>query len=80
MSEYDGLIPNPNYDPNYGKPKVIDAATFTKLTDAILESNGVPRKELFEYPYNEFESRRMIAKAEATTRKIARILKIQIKI
>lgn len=71
-------VKNPNRDPNHEAPKVIDSETFKKLTDAVLESNGVPRKELFEYPYNEFESRKLIEKAEKTVIKIARILELRI--
>lgn len=71
-------VKNPNHDPNHEVPKVIDTDTFAKLTDAVLESNGVPRKELFEYPYNEFESRKLIEKAEKTVIKIARILELRI--
>lgn len=59
-------------------PQVIDKATFRELTGVVLESNGVPRDYLFEYPYNEFESRKLIAKAEATVGKIADILKMRI--
>lgn len=60
------------------KNQVIDKATFRELTDAVLESTGVPRDYLFEYPYNEFESRKLIAKAEETVRKMAKILKLEI--
>jgi hypothetical protein len=71
-------VKNPNYNPNHGTPKVIDSAVFQKLTDVILESNGVPRKHLNEYPYNEFESRKILEKAEASVIKIARILELRI--
>lgn len=60
------------------KNQTIDKATFRELTDQVLESNGVPRDYLFEYPYNEFESRKLIAKAEETVRKLAEILKLEI--
>jgi hypothetical protein len=60
------------------EPQIIDKATFRKLTDQVLESTGVPRDYLFEYPYNEFESRKLIAKAEETVRKMAKILKLKI--
>jgi hypothetical protein len=60
------------------EPQIIDKATFRELTDVVLKSNGVPRDYLFEYPYNEFESRKLIAKAEATVVEIAEILKIRI--
>ena len=65
----------PEIKPN---PQVIDKAKFRELTDVILESNGVPRDYLFEYPHNEFESRKLIAKAEATVVKIAGLLEIRI--
>lgn len=60
------------------EPQIISKETFRELTDVVLESNGVPRDYLFEYPYNEFESRKLIAKAESTVGKIADILKIRI--
>lgn len=60
------------------EPKIIDKATFRELTDVVLKSNGVARDYLFEYPYNEFESRKLIAKAEETVRKMAEILKLEI--
>lgn len=59
---------------------VIDKATFRELTDQVLKSNGVPRDYLFEYPYNEFESRKLIANAEETVRKMAEILKLRIEL
>lgn len=62
------------------KARVIDKATFRELTDQVLESNGVPRDYLFEYPYNEFESRKLIAKAEETVRKMADILNLRIEL
>lgn len=62
------------------KDRVIDKDTFRELTDQVLESNGVPRDYLFEYPYNEFESRKLIAKAEETVRKMANILNIRIEL
>lgn len=58
--------------------KIISKVTFRELTDVVLKSNGVPRDYLFEYPYNEFESRKLIAKAEETVRKMAEILKLEI--
>ena len=60
------------------EPKVIDKAKFRELTDQVLQSSGTPRDCLFEYPYNEFESRKLIAKAEETVRKMAAILKLEI--
>lgn len=71
-------VKNPNYNPSAEPPRTINSETFAKLTDAVLESNGVPRKELYEYPYNEFESRKLIEKAEKTVIKIARILELRI--
>lgn len=52
----------------------LDKKTFEKLVDEVLKSNGTPRRELFEYPYNEFESRALIKKAEATVHKMLGIL------
>lgn len=42
--------------------------TFDKLVDNVLEYNRTPRKDLYEYPYNEFESRDLIKAAENLVR------------
>lgn len=48
--------------------------TFDRLVDEVLIYNRTPRKELFEYPYNAFESRDIINKAEALVRSMTRII------
>lgn len=48
----------------------LNQKTFEKLVDNVLEYNRTPRKDLFEYPYNEFESRDLIKNAEALVRKM----------
>lgn len=52
----------------------IDKKTRESLVDVFLEHKGVPRKDLFEYPYNEFESRNLIKAAEASLDKVLHIL------
>lgn len=56
----------------------ISQATFEKLVDVMLENAGVPRNDLFEYPYNEFESRDLLKKAEATVRRTLGILNLKV--
>ena len=58
--------------------RTIDKDTFREMVDVVLESNGVPRRYLYEYPYNEFESARLIKHAEKTVEDLAEILKIRI--
>lgn len=53
----------------------VDPKTFEKLVNAVLKAKGTPRRELFEYPYNDFESEDIIKSAEATVREMLRILK-----
>lgn len=59
-------------------PRVIDKETLREMVDVVLESNGVPRRYLYEYPYNEHESDRLIKNAEKTVESLAEILKIRI--
>lgn len=48
----------------------VSKETFEKMVDAVLEYNRTPRRELFEYPHNEWESRTLINNAEAVVRKV----------
>jgi hypothetical protein len=48
--------------------------TFNQLVDIVLEHGRTPRKELFEYPYNEFESRDLIASAERTVKRMIAVI------
>jgi hypothetical protein len=52
----------------------LDKKTFDQLVDVVLEHGGTPRKYLFEYPYNEFESRRLITTAETAVKRIVAII------
>ena len=46
----------------------------TKMVDTLLEYKGVSRDELFEYPYTDTESRDRLAHAEATARRLLRMV------
>jgi len=52
----------------------VEPATFEKLVDTVLRAKGVPRNRLYEYPYNDYESRDLIKSAESTVREMLRIL------
>lgn len=52
----------------------VDESTHERLVDSLLDYSGVPRRDLFEYPYNGFESRDRIKAAESTLNKILEIL------
>jgi hypothetical protein len=52
----------------------LDKKTFDKLVDIVLEHGRTPRKDLYEYPYNEFESRDLIAKAETAVKRIIKVI------
>lgn len=54
------------------QPKV-GKKVFNEMVDAVLEYNRTPRRELYEYPYNEFESRDLIANAEGLVRKVLKM-------
>lgn len=45
-------------------PAQISTEKFNEMVDKVLEYNGTPRRWLFEYPYNSFESNAIIKKAE----------------
>lgn len=47
---------------------------FDSLVDIVLEHGGTPRRRLFEYPYNEYESRDLIAKAEKAVKSMVAII------
>lgn len=49
---------------------------FNKMVDLVLANGGTPRNYLFEYPYNEFESRALIAKAEKVVNEILHMLDV----
>ena len=51
----------------------VSKKTFDQMVDAVLEYNRTPRKDLFEYPHNEFESRSLIANAEGLVRKVLKL-------
>jgi hypothetical protein len=48
--------------------------TFDSLVDIVLEHGGTPRRRLFEYPHNDFESRDLIAKAESAVKRIVAVI------
>lgn len=54
------------------QPKV-SKKVFDEMVDAVLEYNRTPRRELYEYPYNEFESRDLIKNAEGLVRKVLKL-------
>ena len=56
----------------------ISKETFEKLVDVMLENAGVPRDDLYEYPYNEFESRDLLNKAAASVRRTLSILNLKV--
>lgn len=47
---------------------------FDKMVDEALILNGVPRRELNEYPVNEFESRDRLNRAEASVNRMLKTL------
>lgn len=47
---------------------------FEQLVDIVLEHGGTPRKRLFEYPYNAFESRELTSKAESAVKRILKVI------
>lgn len=54
-------------------PAKVSKKAFDEMVDIVLEHGGTPRKDLYEYPYNEFESRALIQKAEAAVKRIVAI-------
>lgn len=54
--------------------KEVSPETMTKMVDTLLEYKGVSRDELFEYPYTDTESRDRLAHAEATARRLLRMV------
>lgn len=48
----------------YIKPDLTDADRRDRAQDVVLEFNGTPRRELFEYPHRADESRELIAQAD----------------
>lgn len=62
------------YGGNMAERIEVSDETRERLVDLFLEHKGVPRKDLFEYPYNEYESRDLINSAEAYVDKVLRIL------
>lgn len=52
----------------------VDSKTFDAMVDVVLRAKGTPRHYLFEYPYNEFESRDILKSAESAVREMLRIL------
>lgn len=48
----------------YTKPDLTDADRRDRAQDVVLEFNGTPRRELFEYPYRADESRELITGAD----------------
>lgn len=47
---------------------------FKKLVDQVLEFNQTPRRFLYEYPYNSFESDAIIKKSENLVKSMVRII------
>lgn len=47
---------------------------FDSLVDIVLEHGGTPRRRLYEYPYNDFESRDLITKAETAVKRIVAVI------
>lgn len=52
----------------------VDKKTFEALVDKVLEYNSTPRRELYEYPYNSFQSDDILRKAEKLVRNMLGIL------
>ena len=48
----------------------LDRETLDKMVNVMLDYNGTPRHRLFEYPYNDYESRAILQKAETAVRRI----------
>lgn len=53
----------------------VDSKTFDAMVDVVLRAKGTPRDDLFEYPYNAFESRDILKSAEGSVYEMLRILK-----
>lgn len=47
---------------------------FQEAVDVVLAKWKVPRDQLFEYPYNEHESKKLVRQAEDTVKEVARLL------
>lgn len=54
-------------------PAKVSKKAFDEMVDIVLEHGGTPRKDLYEYPYNEFESRALIQKAQTAVSRIVAI-------
>lgn len=52
----------------------IEQPTKDTLVDLVLAHAGTPRRELFEYPHRDDDSRDMIRKADNTVRRIVEAL------
>lgn len=52
----------------------VSKKTFDQMVNIVLEHGGTPRRHLYEYPYNDYESRALIAKAESAVRSILKVL------
>lgn len=55
-------------------PKKTEDPVRREAVDLILEFRGVPREYLFEYPYNEHESRARIKEAEGLLDELLKVL------
>lgn len=52
----------------------VSKKAFDQMVNIVLEHGGTPRKRLYEYPYNDFESRDLIASAERAVKRIVAVI------
>lgn len=52
----------------------VSKKAFDQMVNIVLEHGGTPRKRLYEYPYNDFESRDLIANAERAVKRIVAVI------